>query len=115
MPFSKIVKDHEGAIAEVISTDLSFAFGINHPALDKPNICIKDEVTVILPQFIMEQSLADMVIEGDVIPQNDNFLKTLGETIAFNWYIGQGDLNATNISIYPFNLKVLVLSSENYH
>ncbi|MCH9756425.1 MAG: hypothetical protein K0U37_04440 [Gammaproteobacteria bacterium] len=38
--------------------------------------------------------------EGVALPQTEKFLKSLGRVAAFNWYCGQGDLNATNVSIY---------------
>lgn len=134
MPYLKKVKDMDGAIAEAVASSIANLAQIPHPAIDE-NVDIaiiisKDEsevdkqIFVSLPTFKLEESLCERVVdlyfsfissassglEGELLPLefDDEFLFSLGETIAFNWFVGQGDLNATNVSIvggkcYPYD------------
>ncbi|MDF1678828.1 MAG: hypothetical protein P1U32_09065 [Legionellaceae bacterium] len=64
------------------------------------------EHSVTLPRYTMNQSLSDVMfsiaLEGEepTLFTDEKFLNSLGRSLAFNWYCGQGDLNATNLSIY---------------
>ncbi len=64
------------------------------------------EHSVTLPRYTMNQSLSDVMFsvafeeEEPTLFTDEKFLASLGRSLAFNWYCGQGDLNATNLSIY---------------
>ncbi|KTD60227.1 hypothetical protein Lsai_0337 [Legionella sainthelensi] len=116
MPYTKKVVDKEGAIAEAVSVEIAKKAGMSHPAFDNPEASIApkperekpDQWSVTLPQYNMESLLSDKLWRGELPMTNKQFLASLGEVIAFNWYIGQGDLGMTNVSIsgnkcYPFD------------
>lgn len=97
MPFTKTAKDHEGAIAEAIGTELTYLAELAHPSRDKPAILV-DNKQVTLPILNLVANLSDLLFDGN-LPNTDSFLGSLGKVIAFNWYTGQGDLNITNVSV----------------
>lgn len=120
MPYIKKVKDFEGAIAEVISTELASLSSISHPAYDNPRLIAEND-SVILPKFKIKRLFSDLVFnKSKFIVKNKKFLESLGEAIAFNWYIGQMDLNVTNISVfrgkcYPYDFDCCFQNIQSEH
>lgn len=122
MPYIKTAKDNEGAIAEAIGTELTYLAGIPHPAYDKPQISTEGK-SVTLPELNIRANLSDYLFEGSISNKGKKFLESLGKVIAFNWYVGQGDLNITNISVsgrwsltcypYDFDCSFKDLQSES--
>jgi hypothetical protein len=130
MPYSKTVMDQEGASAEAISVELSYLANISHPAEDKPTISIEpngEKFAVQLPAYKLggfngaslllsemgayagRREYFDGIEDEEEREEcesyedpffSEKFLTSLGATIAFDWYIGQGDLSPTNVSVY---------------
>lgn len=98
MPYIKTTKDKEGAIAEAIGTELTFMAGMSHPAVDRPQI-VTEGNKVHLPKLRLSSNLSDLLFDGFISNKGEKFLESLGKIIAFNWYVGQGDLNITNVSV----------------
>ncbi len=81
MRFIKTAKDAEGAVAEAIGVELTFAADISHPTTDLKEISI-DGCFVSLPTLNLDTNLAVLLYDGNISTEQ-KFLDSLGGVIAF--------------------------------